>query len=39
MISKFPPKDKKSFKIDEGVEAEMPNVRTNIEMIILKLFV
>jgi hypothetical protein len=26
MISKFPPKDKKSFKIDEGVEAEMANV-------------
>ncbi|CDW84381.1 UNKNOWN [Stylonychia lemnae] len=25
LISKFPPKDKKSFKIDENVESELPN--------------
>lgn len=29
LISRFPPKNKKSFKLDEGVEASFPEVRND----------
>lgn len=32
MISRFPPRDKRGLKIDEGVESEIPNV--NLFMIL-----
>jgi hypothetical protein len=37
LISRFPPKNKKSFKIEEGVEASLPEVRlTLINFLIVR---
>ncbi len=36
MICRFPPKNKKSFKLEEGVEASIPDVKLIILLLLIK---